>query len=125
LARSIYSIQHNPDYFPSPYNFDPNRWLGSDSPNHYEKSKLANAAFNPFSVGPRACAGRSIGLAELHIMFARTMFAYDFRIADGPLGSVGQGSGKNGDLRSCESEFQLFAHVTSYCEGPWVVFKAR
>ncbi|CAG8974862.1 hypothetical protein HYALB_00000477 [Hymenoscyphus albidus] len=123
VGASMYSLHHNETYFPSPYKFDPSRWLDAEGT---EKQKsLAYTAFNPFSLGPRGCAGRSMALLELNLLVARTLFCFDFRLASGRLATVGRGHSDKGGLRSRENEFQLFANITSYCEGPWIVFKRR
>ncbi|TVY85564.1 Cytochrome P450 monooxygenase [Lachnellula suecica] len=120
VGTSMYAIHHNETYFPSAYIFDPERWLSSSSE---EQRELAHSAFNPFSLGPRGCAGRSMALSELNLLVARTMFLYDFRLADGPLGAVGRGAPEKGKLRSRENEYQVFANITSYSDGPWIIFK--
>lgn len=53
-----YSIHHNPDYYPRPFDYIPERWL-SDSEANPLHGKLgdAHAAFCPFSIGPRGCIG--------------------------------------------------------------------
>ncbi|KAI9874884.1 MAG: hypothetical protein M1830_009181 [Pleopsidium flavum] len=122
VGTSIYSIQHNPAYFPSPHVFSPSRWLPSES-TCTAPIDLAGTAFNPFSLGPRGCAGRSMALLELSLAIARTLFVYDFRQAEGGLGRVGEGGSEKGDLRGRVDEFQLYANVTSYCEGPWIIFR--
>lgn len=50
VSAQNYSLHMHPDYFPSPYTFDPHRFLGDSS--------KAKAGLNPFSEGPRACIGR-------------------------------------------------------------------
>ena len=43
--------QRDPDIFPEPMEFMPDRWMGEDT------SHL-NEAFTPFSIGSRACLGQ-------------------------------------------------------------------
>jgi cytochrome P450 len=50
ISASHHAIHHNPSIFADPENFDPERWLGSQS-QKLEKYLL------PFSKGPRACLG--------------------------------------------------------------------
>ncbi|CEH16460.1 Cytochrome P450 CYP3/CYP5/CYP6/CYP9 subfamilies [Ceraceosorus bombacis] len=52
--------------------YRPDRWLDADYKKKTEK------AFNPFSVGPRACVGRNVALAELSILIAALIHRYDF-----------------------------------------------
>jgi cytochrome P450 len=120
VGTSIYLIQHNPAYFSAPYTFGPERWLKSSCSE--EQKSLADAAFNPFSIGPRRCAGQSMALLELKLMVARTLFTFDFRFARGTNKEASRGGSK---LQTHGEEFQLYAHVTSYCEVPQLVFKKR
>lgn len=48
-------------------------------------------AFNPFSMGPRACIGKTLALSELSTTLARLVWTYDFKPADGPDGQTGKG----------------------------------
>lgn len=47
----IYSIHHDPKYYPEPYTFDPQRF----SPE--EKAKRQSSTYLPFGDGPRFCIG--------------------------------------------------------------------
>lgn len=47
----IYSIHHDPKYYPNPDTFDPERFTAE------EKSKRPNGTFLPFGDGPRHCIG--------------------------------------------------------------------
>lgn len=47
----LYSIHHDPKYYPNPYKFDPERF----SPE--EKAKRPNGTYMPFGDGPRLCIG--------------------------------------------------------------------
>ena len=49
VGTGIYSIQHNEQYFPRPFEFIPERWLEEES--SYKAN--ANEALVPFSIGPR------------------------------------------------------------------------
>ncbi|KAF8164895.1 cytochrome P450 [Crassisporium funariophilum] len=61
------TIMHrNPDIFPDPYRFAPERWLQTDSAN-LEKYLVA------FSKGPRACVGTNLAWCELYLILG-TLF---------------------------------------------------
>ncbi|KZT65615.1 cytochrome P450 [Daedalea quercina L-15889] len=62
--------------------FRPERWTEA-SP---ERKKQMMDAFAPFSVGPRACIGRSLAIMQLHIIIASLLRRYDFVLkSDAPL----------------------------------------
>jgi len=48
----IYAILSDPDYFPNPEKFDPERFSTEN------KSRLHPASHIPFSLGPRGCLGK-------------------------------------------------------------------
>ena len=91
IGVSHYAIQHNPSYYPSPFEFVPERWIAGAEANirlpsgntvtTKEDVTVAKSAFTPFSVGPRACIGKNLAYAELLLALARTLFLYDIRLA--------------------------------------------
>ncbi|KAL0100765.1 hypothetical protein PUN28_019267 [Cardiocondyla obscurior] len=57
----IYALHHDPEYFPEPKKFKPERFLdGSDECNIN--------AYCPFGLGPRMCIGNRFGLLETRIV---------------------------------------------------------
>lgn len=65
LYLSLYHLQHNPDVFASPDDFQPERWLNADQ--HLRGSK---GAFLSFGLGPRKCLGASFAMTELTLIVA-------------------------------------------------------
>jgi cytochrome P450 len=61
LAYSPYALHRNPELFPQPAQFDPNRWL----PEH--ASQLPRGAFIPFGAGNRKCIGDGFAWAQMVI----------------------------------------------------------
>jgi len=54
VVLPVLQIQNDPDYFPSPETFDPERFMGENKSNIHPYSYMA------FSHGPRACPGNVI-----------------------------------------------------------------
>ena len=95
----MWSVHRNPNLFPDPSTFRPERWI-DDSPAQIE---LARSGFIPFSLGTRGCVGKSLALMELHIIIAR--FVFLFRL---------QATGK------LEHEYPLTDHFGAHREGPYL-----
>lgn len=54
-----YAIHHNPEYYPHPFEYKPERWIADSEPKVTADSvSLGQSAFCPFSVGPRGCIGK-------------------------------------------------------------------
>ncbi|XP_001952450.1 probable cytochrome P450 6a13 [Acyrthosiphon pisum] len=68
----IYSIHHDPTYYPEPYIFDPQRF----SPE--EKAKRQSSTYLPFGDGPRFCIGKRF--AELEMKMVLSQIITTFRI---------------------------------------------
>jgi len=66
-----YTTQRDPDVFPNPDIFNPQRWLTPATPS-YQMKEL----FMPFSKGPRACLGKNIALLELKLVTAALVQRY-------------------------------------------------
>lgn len=117
VGTTTYAIQRNPNYFPFPDEYRPDRWIINPENGVDEESiKIANQAFCPFSIGARSCVGWRLAWTELNVTIARTLFRYDIRLAP--------------DSRCCggkreDCDFKLKGWVTSAVEGPWVQLRAR
>ena len=124
VGVSLYAFHHNESLFPDSYTFQPERWIAGEgtSPERLERAKNA---FNPFSIGTRACAGRNMAYMELSDTLARTLWYLDFRRAEGPLGLVGAGTKGARDGRDRVKEFQVQEFLTVNHEGPYLQFRAR
>ncbi|XP_029650885.1 cytochrome P450 4F22 [Octopus sinensis] len=64
VTVNIYAIHHNPDVWEDPYEFLPERFLDSPSP---------QTSFNyiPFSAGPRNCIGQNFAMLEMKVIIAK------------------------------------------------------
>jgi cytochrome P450 len=119
-----YAIHHNPDYFPSPFSFTPERWIaGSSSDVTQDSVALAQSAFCPFSIGSRGCIGKGVAYVELMTSLARVVYLYEMRAVAGV--TVGEGSPSMEWGRQRRHEFQLKDSFTSMKDGPYVEFRER
>lgn len=119
-----YAIHHNPNYYPMPFEFHPERWIEGSSPEVTKESvALAHSAFCPFSIGPRGCIGKGLAYNELMTGLARIVFLYDMKLADGV--TVGEGQPDNEWGRQRRGEYQLRDSFTSLKDGPYVQFRPR
>lgn len=118
-----YALHHNEQYFPEPFVFRPERWLVEES----GESGLAkmHSAFAPFSVGPRACAGKTMAYLEASLVVAKTLWFLDFEPAPGKSGDLGAGAPGRATGRERSEEFQLYDIFSSTHDGPNLVFRHR
>ncbi|KAF8882793.1 cytochrome P450 [Mucidula mucida] len=66
-------VLKNPDIFPDPDNFKPERWIGPDA-QKLDKYLVA------FSRGPRICLGINLAWCELYLTFANLMRKFDMQL---------------------------------------------
>ncbi|KAH6877556.1 cytochrome P450 [Alternaria rosae] len=75
-----YPTFHSSRNFVRPDDFAPERWLPEGS---IEFEKDDKNAFNPFSVGPRACLGRNLAHYELRLALGHLLWDFDFELDEG------------------------------------------
>ncbi|KZL83292.1 benzoate 4-monooxygenase cytochrome p450, partial [Colletotrichum incanum] len=125
VGTSVYALHHNPVYFPDPFVYQPERWLSNTkTEGGISHARLAQSAFAAFSTGPRSCVGKGLATAELMLTLATLLHKYDMRLAQGS-STWGIGGGKLGAMlgRHRVNEFQLFDHITSANDGPYMEFR--
>ncbi|KAF2820122.1 cytochrome P450 [Ophiobolus disseminans] len=122
IGGDVYAIHHNPDIFPSPFVFRPERWIAS--PNVSTASvKACEGAVFAFSYGARACPGKSLARMELAITMARLVYKYDFRGVPG--GTEGMGGSDMMWGRRQRTQFQVWDYMVAHRDGPMVQFRGR
>ena len=77
VSMSHHAIHHDPNIFPNPAKFDPDRWLRAEDPKKLEKYLVS------FSRGSRGCIGKELAMAELCIALATVFRRFDLELADG------------------------------------------
>lgn len=119
VGISPYSLLHNAAYFPEPFEFRPERWVGD------EVTELSRRALAPFAVGDRSCAGKAVAYLETSLAVARTLWYFDFEKAPGAAREVGGGTSGGDRLRARRDEFQLQDVIVADHDGPNLIFKTR
>lgn len=123
VATPHYTLHHNAEYFPEPFEYRPERWIVDPPRVTAHDVAVAHSAFCPFSIGPRSCIGRGMAYMELRATIARTLFMYDMRLASGT--TLGEGGPDLGWGRQRVGEYQLKDTFTSMRDGPMVEFRLR
>ncbi|WQF78123.1 Putative cytochrome P450 [Colletotrichum destructivum] len=77
LSIPQWATYHNEKHFSRPFEFHPERWLGSDPA--FAADRLD--AFKPFHIGPRNCIGMNLAYAEMRMMLARVIWNFDIELA--------------------------------------------
>nr|WON00865.1 cytochrome P450 6a14 [Arma chinensis] len=74
LVVPIYSIHHDPKYYPNPEKFEPERFSEEN------KHTLVKSTYLPFGDGPRICIGLRFARMEMKIAIAKLIMKYKFRL---------------------------------------------
>ncbi|KAL9966304.1 hypothetical protein ACROYT_G024358 [Oculina patagonica] len=67
-----YAVHHDPDFWPEPEKFDPDRFLQS------EAKKRPSFSYMPFSLGPRQCIGMRLALLEIKMALVKILQRFKF-----------------------------------------------
>jgi len=125
-----YCLMHNADYFPQPFEFQPERWLepeddAADSVEDRGRRATMRAAFAPFASGETGCLGKGMAYHEMSLVVAKTVWYFDFEKEPGEAGKLGEGVPGRTDGRHRKNEYQLYDLAVADHDGPNLVFKPR
>lgn len=70
---SVYSVHHDPQHFPNPDLFMPERFMVDNKAN-----SRSSAAFLAFGAGPRNCIGARFGMMQCRVGLVAMLMAYEF-----------------------------------------------
>ncbi|CAI0641785.1 unnamed protein product [Colletotrichum noveboracense] len=71
VCMNGHDLHYNPQFFPNPSKFSPERWLG---PNEIPRSQ-----FRTFGRGLRSCMGENLAMNELKIIFSLILVDFSFK----------------------------------------------
>lgn len=121
-----YSLMHDEQYFPDPFQFRPERWLADSQDEEDIRARtLALKAFTPFAAGETGCLGKGMAYHEISLTIAKTLWYFDFQRPLGEAGTLGEGQPGRTDGRGRKDEYQLYDIATADHDGPNLVFKPR
>lgn len=70
----IFSFHRDPEYFPDPLKFDPERFSDEN------RSKIDPDTYLPFGIGPRNCIGSRFALMELKTVIYYLLLNFSFEV---------------------------------------------
>jgi cytochrome P450 len=76
IRISILDIHTNEEFYESPLEFKPERWLESD------KKKIPHYAWIPFSGGPRVCIGTRFSIMQQKIFLTQLLMKFEVSMVD-------------------------------------------
>ena len=65
VGCAAYNLHHDPEIFPDPFSFRPERWLMDGADGGLRQPGMERSLI-PFGVGSRACIGRNLAMQQLH-----------------------------------------------------------
>ncbi|XP_072024455.1 cytochrome P450 2U1-like [Amphiura filiformis] len=76
VVPNVWAIDHDPDVWPDPWRFDPNRFISEDGGIFREEEVI------PFSLGRRVCLGENLAKMELFLFFSHLLHQFTIKKVD-------------------------------------------
>jgi len=76
IKMPIHAAHHNPEFFPEPEKFRPERFLAENS------ADLIPYTFRAFSGGPRICLGMRFAMIEMKVCMAKMLQKFKIKTCD-------------------------------------------
>ena len=114
VGTSTFALHHDPDIFPNPFVYNPNRWLLQP------QDRRMHAAFNPFLKGPRICPGQTVAYFAIELALFHLVYRFDVREASSVQTKVDRGAGFGGT-----DAYQFNDWILGYADGPYIDLKER
>ncbi|RUS22774.1 cytochrome P450, partial [Endogone sp. FLAS-F59071] len=88
ILSNVRGAQMDPNVFPNPEKFDPERWLDRDAEieTFQDVDQLRTRSSHPefvFSLGPHACIGRNLAQLELRTLIAAVVNKFELKMKEG------------------------------------------
>jgi cytochrome P450 len=74
VSMTIRDVHTNPNIYPEPARFNPERWMDADDRKRLEMYHV------PFSRGSRSCIGKDLAMVELYLAVANLFNTFDMRL---------------------------------------------
>ncbi|THU97234.1 cytochrome P450 [Dendrothele bispora CBS 962.96] len=81
IATQAWSMHRNPEVFPSPDVFDPDRWLSSEEIDSEERLARMSQCLMPFGTGSRICGGQNVAQMMMKIVIAAVVRNFEVTAA--------------------------------------------
>ncbi|KAF9077841.1 cytochrome P450 [Rhodocollybia butyracea] len=103
VEMSTMFLHMNPEVFPDPHTFNPDRWLVEDT-----NQMMLDLA--PFSKGPRMCLGLNLAWCELYLIFGNILRRLDLKllVTDDTINSFASDNCVDYLVPRWEKEYRLF-----------------
>ncbi|CAN3502388.1 hypothetical protein DICA1_E09186 [Diutina catenulata] len=133
ISVQPYTLHHNPDVFPAPDEFIPDRWLRYPEERESdwnERIRTMNKYMMPFGKGIRMCLGMQLALIEIKLALATIYWRFTSSVSREWAEKESEGPVPYGHPAQLESDVDRMAMYDSYTTRPyndecWIVFQEQ